>query len=68
MVTATDCSNCIHTDVCGLKTRIKETEAKLNEIRTETIHPDINILIQCRKFYNKNELNYQVGVRHTSEL
>lgn len=47
---STECAKCIHDEVCGLKTCVKETETKINESGIGCIHPNIEVAIKCRKY------------------
>lgn len=62
----TECAKCIHDEVCGLKECVKEAEEKANESKVGLIHPDIEIMIKCRKYKEKLEkepFTYADGVR-----
>lgn len=59
----TECSKCIHDEVCGLKSCIKEVESKVKGSKAGIVHPDIKVLIKCRKFYDKSTLQFEPGVR-----
>lgn len=48
----TECNNCIHDDVCALKSIVNETDKQLNESKIGCKHPDIEVVIKCRKFRN----------------
>ena len=61
----TECAKCIHDEVCGLKTCVKEAETKANENKIGCIHPDVEVVIKCRKFKEEcnKPLTYPNGVR-----
>lgn len=52
----TECNKCIHDEVCGLKTIVKETEHQANEDGLGCKHPDIELKIVCRKFRTNEPL------------
>lgn len=62
---STECANCIHDEVCGLKTCVKEAETKANENKIDCIHPNVEVVIKCRKFRDEwsKPLTYSNGVR-----
>lgn len=57
---STECEKCIHDEVCGLKTCVKEAETKANENKIGCIHPDVEVAIKCRKY--REDLTYPNGV------
>ena len=62
---STECARCVHVEVCGIKTCVKEAETKVNENGIGCIHPDIEVAIKCRKFreeFNK-PLAFPNGIR-----